>query len=167
MLERRRLEGLDELRASLLINLDSEVLGQIECGDWLLLKSQAEFGQWPVAASVFDQTVLEMMNNPPAQPVRTPRIFRLVDSITGEPLAQQPYLVTVDGVVSQRVNDLPPPIGEPSTQFVRTLRKSEIEIDAAFGEEAIRLGGEKRQVVDALEHHDGELGLRACINRHS
>lgn len=105
LMERRRLEGLDELRAGLLINLDSEVLDQIERGDWLLLKSQAEFGHWPVAASVFDQAVLDVMNNPPAQPGRTPRIFRLVDSMTGEPLAQQPYLATVDGVVSQRKTD--------------------------------------------------------------
>ncbi|HEX4551301.1 hypothetical protein [Pseudomonas sp.] len=105
LLERRRLEGLDELRAGLLINLDSEVLDQIERGDWLLLKSQAEFGHWPVAASVFDQAVLDVMNNPPAQPGRTPQIFRLVDSMTGEPLAQQLYFATVDGVVSQRKTD--------------------------------------------------------------
>ena len=60
LLERRALEGLDELRSGLMINLDSEVLDQIERGDWLLLKSQAEFGQWPVAAAMFDHAVLEL-----------------------------------------------------------------------------------------------------------
>ena len=105
LLERRALEGLDELRSGLMINLDSEVLDQIERGDWLLLKSQAEFGQWPVAAAIFDHAVLELMNNPPAQPTRAPQIFRLVDSMTGEPLPQQTYTATVDGVPSQRKTD--------------------------------------------------------------
>ncbi|MCF4997276.1 hypothetical protein GIW70_19610 [Pseudomonas syringae] len=105
LLERRSLEGLDELRAGLLINLDSEVLDQVERGDWLLLRMQAEFGHWPVAASVFDQTVLDLMNKPPAQQPRTPRIFRLVDSMTGEPLAQQAYVATIDGVASQHQTD--------------------------------------------------------------
>ncbi|QAX83121.1 hypothetical protein C2E19_04365 [Pseudomonas sp. DTU12.3] len=102
LLERCPLDGLDELRSGLMINLDSEVLGEVERGDWLLLRSRAEFGQWPVAASIFDQAVLELMNNPPAQPIRTPQIFRLVDSMTGEPLPQQAYTATVDGVPSQR-----------------------------------------------------------------
>ncbi|MFJ4251001.1 hypothetical protein SAMN04488483_3396 [Pseudomonas helmanticensis] len=105
LLERCPLDGLDELRSGLMINLDSEVLGEVERGDWLLLRSRAEFGQWPVAASVFDQAVLELMNNPPAQPTRTPRIYRLVDSMTGEPLPQQAYTATVDGVPSQRKTD--------------------------------------------------------------
>lgn len=105
LLERSPLDGLDELRSGLMINLDSEVLGEVERGDWLLLRSRAEFGQWPVAASIFDQAVLELMNNPPAQPIRTPRIFRLVDSMTGEPLPQQAYTATVDGVPSQRKTD--------------------------------------------------------------
>lgn len=105
LLERRTLEGLDELRSGLMINLDSEVLEQIERGAWLLLKSQAEFGQWPVAASIFDHAVLELMNNPPAQPTRAPQIFRLVESMTGEPLTQQAYTATVDGVPSQRKTD--------------------------------------------------------------
>ncbi|WP_207849961.1 MULTISPECIES: hypothetical protein [unclassified Pseudomonas] len=105
LLERQPLEGLGELRAGLLIDLDSEVLDQVERGEWLLLKPQADFGHWPVAAAVFDQAVLALMNNPPAQPRRTPRIFRLVASMTGEPLAQQACIATVDGVASQRKTD--------------------------------------------------------------
>ncbi len=105
LLERRALEGLDELRSGLMINLDSEVLDQIERGDWLLLKSQAEFGQWPVAAAMFDHAVLKLMNNPPVQTTRIPQIFRLVDSMTGEPLTQQAYTATVDGIPSQRKTD--------------------------------------------------------------
>lgn len=105
LLDRQPLEGLDQLRAGLAIDLDSEVLEQVEQGEWLLLMVDAETGDWPVAAAVFDQAVLDLMNNPPPQPTRTPRIFRLVDSMTGEPLAQQPYIATVDGVPTQRRTD--------------------------------------------------------------
>ncbi|MHA3738013.1 hypothetical protein ACXR0M_20390 [Pseudomonas sp. Eth.TT006] len=105
LLERQPLEGLDDLRAGLLIDLDSEVLDQVERGEWLLLKSQAEFGHWPVAAAVFEQAVQDLLNNPPVQPRRTPRIFRLVESMTGEPLVQQACIVKVDGVPSQRKTD--------------------------------------------------------------
>ncbi|MHC8337345.1 hypothetical protein [Pseudomonas sp. HLT2-19-2] len=41
----------------------------------------------------------------PAQASRSPRIFRLVDSITAEPLAQQRYIATVDGQAAQRRTD--------------------------------------------------------------
>ncbi|WP_232253854.1 type VI secretion system tube protein TssD [Pseudomonas glycinae] len=39
------------------------------------------------------------------QPTRTPRIYRLVESMTGEPLPQQPYIATVDGIPTQRRTD--------------------------------------------------------------
>ncbi|WP_236188475.1 hypothetical protein [Pseudomonas pharyngis] len=105
LLERQPLEGLDQLRAGLMLDLDSEVLEQIEHGDWLLLRADADYGEWPTAQSAFDQAVLDLMNNPPPQPTRTPRIYRLVDSMTGEPLPQQAYIATVDGVPSQRRTD--------------------------------------------------------------
>lgn len=105
LLERQPLEGLDQLRAGLMLDLDSEVLEQIEHGDWLLLRADADYGEWPTAQSAFDQAVLDLMNNPPPQPTRTPRIYRLVDSMTGEPLPQQAYIATVDGVPTQRRTD--------------------------------------------------------------
>ncbi|WP_236182381.1 MULTISPECIES: hypothetical protein [Pseudomonas] len=105
LLERQPLEGLDQLRAGLMLDLDSAVLEHIERGDWRLLRSEADYSEWPVAQAAFDQAVLDLMNNPPAQPTRTPRIYRLVDSMTGEPLPLQAYIATIDGVPTQRRTD--------------------------------------------------------------
>ncbi|AMQ82637.1 hypothetical protein ACTJK3_08505 [Pseudomonas sp. 22105] len=105
LLERQSLEGLDQLRAGLMLDLDSEVLEHIERGEWLLLRAEADDGEWSTVQSAFDQAVLDLMNNPPPQPTRTPRIYRLVESMTGEPLPQQPYIATVDGIPTQRRTD--------------------------------------------------------------
>ncbi|MCP1474251.1 MULTISPECIES: hypothetical protein [Pseudomonas] len=102
---RQSLEGLDQLRAGLMINLDSEVLAQIQQGEWCLIKAEADYGYWQGAEAVFQQAVLELMNNPPEQPTRTARIFRLVDSVTGEPLPVQAYIATIDGIPNQRRTD--------------------------------------------------------------
>lgn len=102
---RQALEGLDQLRAGLMIDLDSEVLAQIKQGEWCLIKAEADYGHWQVAEAVFEQTVLDLLSNPPAQPTRTPRIFRLVDSVTGQPLPEQAYIATVDGTPNQRRTD--------------------------------------------------------------
>ena len=105
LLDRQSIEGLDELRAGLLIDIDSEVLEQLEIGEWWLIRAEADFGDWPIPVRVFDQTVIELMKNPPVQPSRSPRIFRLVDSVTAEPLTQQHYIATVDGQAAQRKTD--------------------------------------------------------------
>lgn len=102
---REFLEGLDQLRAELMINLDSEALAHIELGEWRLIKAEADYGRRSVTEAVFEQAVLELISNPPEQPTRTARIFRLVDSVTGEALPQQAYIATVDGVPSQRRTD--------------------------------------------------------------
>lgn len=103
--DRQHLEGLDELRAGLLFDSDNEVLEQLERGEWCLIRAEAEYGDWAVSARAFDQRVFQLMKNPPMQVSRTPRIFRLVDSITGEPMAQRRYMATVDGQVSERRTD--------------------------------------------------------------
>ena len=105
LLDRQSIEGLDELRAGLLIDIDSEVLEQLEIGEWWLIRAEADFGDWPIPVRIFDQTVFELMKNPPVQPSRSPRIFRLVDSVTAEPLTQQHYIATVDGQAAQRKTD--------------------------------------------------------------
>ena len=102
---RQSLEGLDQLRAGLMINLDSEVLAQIRQGEWCLIKAEADYGYWRGAEAVSEQAVLDLMNNPPEQPTRTARIFRLVDSVTGEPLPAQACIAMVDGIPSQRRTD--------------------------------------------------------------
>ncbi|MHC8322549.1 hypothetical protein ACYZT4_17980 [Pseudomonas sp. GB2N2] len=99
------IEGLAELRSGLLINLHSEVLEQIERGEWWLIKAEADFIDWKMPDRAFDPKVIELMQNPPAQPTRSPRLFRLVDSVTGKPLAQHQYIATVDGDTSPRRTD--------------------------------------------------------------
>lgn len=103
--DRQRLEGLDELRGGLLINLDNEVLGSIEQGQWWLIKPEADFADWVMPSRTFDQKVMNLMNNPPLQPSRSPRLFRLVDSVTAQPLQLQPYIATIDGEAIQRTTD--------------------------------------------------------------
>lgn len=103
--ERQSLEGLDELRAGLLIDTDSEVLDQIERGEWCLIEADAGYADWTIPTSPFDQRVLALMRNPPVQPSRTPRIFRLVDSVTGEPLVRCRYRATVDGQTTDHRTD--------------------------------------------------------------
>lgn len=105
LLDRQPIEGLDELRAGLLVNLDSEVLDQLERGDWWLIKDEADYGNWALPVRPFDQRVIDLMNNPPVQTSRSPRIFRLVDSVTLEPLAQRQYISNVDGETVPRRTD--------------------------------------------------------------
>lgn len=108
MLDGQPIEGLAELRAGLSINLDSEVLEQVERGEWCLVRSDADYIDWAMPERAFDPKVIELMQNPPAQPSRSPSVFRLVDSVTGEPLAERHYLATVDGDTSPRRTD---PVG--------------------------------------------------------
>ena len=103
--DRQTIEGLSELRAGLLIDIDSEVLDQIERGEWWLVRAEADYGDWAIAKQAFDRKVMELMKNPPPQPSRTPRIFRLIDSFTGETLVQRSYIATVDGQTVQRTTD--------------------------------------------------------------
>lgn len=103
--DRQPIEGLAQLRASLMVDIDAEVLVALEQGDWTLVMAEADAGGWAVPVRHFDQRVLALMKNPPPQPVRTPRLFRLVESFTGEPLAQRDYLATVEGASTQRKTD--------------------------------------------------------------
>ncbi len=76
-------------------------------GAWRMvaIRAEADFGDWPIPVRIFDQKIIELMKNPPVQASRSPRIFRLVDSVTAEPLAQQHYIATVDGQAAQRKTD--------------------------------------------------------------
>ena len=105
LLDQQPIEGLTELRAGLLIDLDSEVLDQIERGEWRLVRAEADYVDWTMPDRAFDPKVLELMQNPPVQPSRSPRLFRLVDSVTGEPLAQRHYIATVEGDTAPRRTD--------------------------------------------------------------
>jgi hypothetical protein len=105
LLDRQPIDGLDELRMGLLIDTDSEVLDQIERGEWWLVRPEADYADWVMPERAFDPKIMELMQNPPVQPSRSPRVFRLVDSVTGEPLALHHYLATVDGDTAPRRTD--------------------------------------------------------------
>ena len=105
LLDRQPIDGLAELRASLTIGLDSEVLDQIERGEWWLVRPEADYVEWAMPDRSFDPKVLALMQNPPAQPSRTPRIYRLVDSATGEALVQRHYLAKMNGDSNPRRTD--------------------------------------------------------------
>jgi len=97
LLDRQPIEGLGQLRAGLLIDLDSEVLGLVERGEWRLLRPEADYVDWVLPDRAFDPKVMALMQNPPEQPSRSPRIYRLFISTSGEPMLQQHYIATVDG----------------------------------------------------------------------
>ena len=103
--DRQLIDGMDELRAGLLIDIESEVLDPIERGEWRLLRPEADYADWVMPERTFDPKVMELMQNPPVQPSRTPRVFRLLDSATGEPLALHDYIATVDGDSAPRRTD--------------------------------------------------------------
>lgn len=105
LLDRQPIDGMDALRAGLLIDIDSEVLDQIEREEWWLVRPEADYANWTMPDRAFDPKVMELMQNPPAQPSRSPRNFRLVDSVTGEPLALHHYIATVDGDTAPRRTD--------------------------------------------------------------
>jgi len=103
--DRQLIDGMDDLRADLLIDIDSEVLDPIERGEWRLVMPEADYADWVMPERTFDPKVMELMLNPPVQSTRSPRIFRLVDSVTGEPLALHDYIATVDGDTAPRRTD--------------------------------------------------------------
>ncbi|MCP1516202.1 hypothetical protein J2Y74_000512 [Pseudomonas migulae] len=103
--DRQLIDGMDELRAGLLIDIESEVLDPIERGEWRLVRPEADYADWVMPERTFDPKVMELMLNPPVQPSRTPRVFRLLDSVTGEPLALHHYIATVDGDTAPRRTD--------------------------------------------------------------
>ena len=105
LVDRQPIVGLDALRAELLINLDSEVLEQLAHGEWWLIRAEADFVEWLAPMRAFDPVVMALMRNPPVQPSRSPRVFCLLDSVTGEPLVRCQYVATVDGVSAQRRTD--------------------------------------------------------------
>ena len=105
LLDRQPIEGLGQLRAGLLIDIDSEVLDLIERGEWRLVRPEVDYVDWKMPDRAFDPKVMELMQNPPVQPSRSPKIFRLVDSVTGDPLTQRHYIATVDGDTAPRRTD--------------------------------------------------------------
>ncbi|MBV6826176.1 hypothetical protein [Pseudomonas sp. PD9R] len=103
--DRQPIEGMHELRAGLMIDIDDEVLHQVERGEWRLIRPEADYGDWAVPLLIFEHKVMALMRNPPPQASRSPRIFRIVESETAAPLTQQRYFATVEGQVAARRTD--------------------------------------------------------------
>jgi hypothetical protein len=99
---REDIEGMDELRRHLMINIDSEVLDQIERGEWLLIKPEAYYFDWTqfdksVSAQLFEHRVMELMYPPPVIEKKYGHVFLVTNSETGKPLVSRSYIATVDG----------------------------------------------------------------------
>ena len=105
LLDRQPIDGMNELRRGVLIDIDSEVLDLIERGEWRLVRPEADYADWKMPNRAFDPRVMELMQNPPVQPSRSPKIFLLVESVTGEPLPQRHYIARVDGGTAPRRTD--------------------------------------------------------------
>lgn len=88
-----------------MIDIDSEVLAQLEQGEWWLIRPEADFVEWLAPMRAFDPVVMALMKNPPGQPSRSPNLLRLIDKVTGKPLGQYPYKATVDASSVQRRTD--------------------------------------------------------------
>jgi hypothetical protein len=105
------IDGMESLRNVLMLPFDSEVMKQVESGEWLLVRDEAYYfdrGQIDksVGAKLFEHRVMELMNAPPPQEKHHRRIFRVTDSQTGEPLINQSYIATVEGETSKRRTDV-------------------------------------------------------------
>lgn len=103
LLHRQSLDGLEQLRAGLMIDLDSEVLEQVERAEWRLVRPEADYMAWTMPNRAFDPKVLALTAQP--QPTRSPQLFCLVASMTAEPFVQRQYLATLEGQVSSHRTD--------------------------------------------------------------
>jgi hypothetical protein len=105
------IDGMESLRNVLMLPFDSEVMKQVESGEWLLVRDEAYYfdgGQIDksVGAKLFEHRVMELMKAPPPQEKPPRRIFRVTDSQTGEPLIDRSYIATVEGEKSKRRTDV-------------------------------------------------------------
>ena len=92
-------QGLEDLREGLLLDTDSEVLSQVESGEWLLVKPEAYyFDQSHITSGAKDRRVAELLRSPPPQPAPPKQtLFRLVDSETWEPFIHSRFASWITG----------------------------------------------------------------------
>ena len=97
------IRGVEELRQGLMLDTDSQVLSQVESGEWLLVKPEAcYFDQSHIAMETKERRVAELVRSPPPQP-QPPRqtLFRLVDSETWEPFSHRRFASWITGERSE------------------------------------------------------------------
>jgi hypothetical protein len=102
----QKIEGLDELRCGLMVNLDHFVWQQIERGEWLLIKPEARSFDWThFEREALHRRALAVMDNPPPQPKPLVLIFRTTDSETGERIIGRKYITSLDAAKRSRKLD--------------------------------------------------------------
>ena len=102
----QEIAGLQQLRTTLMINFDSQVLQQIESGEWLLIKPEANcfnWGQFEGAAR--EQRVMDAMQHPVPQPKPEVQVLQVLASETLEPLVNRRYTAVIDGTSELRKID--------------------------------------------------------------
>ena len=102
----QKIEGLQQLRSALMLNFDSQVVQQVEEGEWLLIKPEAScfnWGQFEGAAR--EQRVMELMQHPIVQPKPAVQVLQMIRSETLEPLVSRRYTAIIDGASELRSVD--------------------------------------------------------------
>jgi len=100
------IEGMDKLRHGLILDTETEVLGRLESGDWLLINEKAYyFDNSAIVKQAKEQQVMEMMNSPPPQPKQIITQLRILDSETSEPITNRNFAAVIDGQKGERRTD--------------------------------------------------------------
>lgn len=107
----QNIDGMDQLRSYLMLNFDSEVLKQVESGEWLPIKEEAYYFDWRqfdknVSRQLLDHKVMELMYPRPVPEKKYGHVFRVTNSETGEPLRCRTFVAIVDGKRSLHATDI-------------------------------------------------------------
>ncbi|MFJ7882970.1 hypothetical protein ACIQYF_05580 [Pseudomonas sp. NPDC096917] len=102
----QKIEGLQSLRSAMMLNFDSQVVQQVESGEWVLIKPEANCFNWgQFDKAVRDQRVMEVMQHPIVQPKPVVLVVQMLDSEILEPLVSRLYTAIIDGVSQTRTID--------------------------------------------------------------
>jgi hypothetical protein len=87
-------DGFDDLRRELMSNRQEDALAAVESGDWLLVKDEAYYFDWgrfdkAAQEQKSAQRVKEISSKPLPEEKVEKLVVRILDSITGEPLASR------------------------------------------------------------------------------
>lgn len=92
----QNIEGMDQLRSFLMLNVEHEVLQQVQSGEWLLIKPEAYYFDWgQFEKSMFEQRVMDLMSAaPPHAKPPAIQVFHVADSETAQSLDNRRCVVT-------------------------------------------------------------------------
>ena len=104
------IDGMEPLRNVLMLPFDSEVMKQVESGEWLLVRDEAYYfdrGQIDksVGAKLFEHRVMELMNPSPGAKKSYGCIFKVISFDSREPLIERPYIAMVSGKIIEGRTD--------------------------------------------------------------